>query len=413
MGVPGQPSPCEPLTTSADTAKRLASFKRDMEHCFLVAMRAGARTIAIRPHLDSGKGDGAWRNSLLLEPSVAYGGGGLSYEDVVLNPLADALSSAQARYKTEAQQLQQPLPRADFALQGEMSATVVRFPEQWRALVEKVRSRASAPGCPPVRIGVGLNFNRLDDLSSISQTHDSSRLSWAGWALGINDIGRGGGDVPKINGKAFGDTLRSVEFVSVSAYAPVSGPGFKQDELGNSAFMLVDQLEAVGVPGARALFKPAGPLDLMYGEVGLGGGAGYKGTQRATSPAEVALRPFFGVYGEHDAAHDPWAIPANAEFRREYYAKLESYLAGSAAIEPQFAFVWGKSSFDVLGVYDHGYDDAEVARGIQRHNCAVGAGLWDCFDGAAAPGAAGKESSGGAIDDDEAAAAVVTVSSGP
>jgi len=388
-GTQGQASPCDPLTAaSASTTARLARFRADMEHCFLASMRAGARTIAIRPHLDSGAGDGAWRNALLLEPSVAYGAGGLSYEDVVLNPIADALAGAQKRWAAEmAEQglLLQPLPQVDFALQGEMSTTAVRYPTEWRALVEPVRARASAPGCPPVRVGLGLNFNRLDDLSSVSQTHGSSRLSWASWALGLNDLGRAAKDgVPALDGRAVGELLRSVDFVSVSAYAPVSGPGFRPDELGNSAFMLVDQLEAIGVPGARdGLFKPDGPLDLVYGEIGLGGGSSYKGLTRASTAAEVALKPFFGVYGEHDPATDPWALPANAALRREFYAKLAAWLAPGAAnkrYDVRCAYLWSKASWDVLGIYDHGYYDGEVARGIRAYNCAAGTGLWDCAE---------------------------------
>jgi hypothetical protein len=394
-GVPNQPSPCQPLTPV-----NLADFKRGMEHCFLTALESGARTLAVRPHLDSGDGTGAWRNGLLLDPSRAYDGQ-YSYVDAMINPLADALASAQARWAPQAAAMMQPsLPQIDLALQGEMSATVVRYPGQWQALIEPTRKRASSSSTTTpdnknnnVRIGVGMNFNRLDDLSSMGQTHDSSRLSWAAWALGITDVFGAGskhaeGTVPKVDGPALGALLRSVDFVSISAYAPLSWPGFNPDELGNSAFMVVEQLEALGVPGAAdSLFKPFGPTELVYGEVGLGGGNSFKGTTRATSPSEVALRPFFGVYGDHssDSTLDPWAIPENSAFRREFFGKLSAWLeqgSKNKRFDVGGAYLWSKSSWDVLGVYDAGYHDPAIAEMLQRHNCLVGTAAWgDCGGG--------------------------------
>jgi hypothetical protein len=376
-GQPNSPSPCQPLTPA-----HLATFKQGIEHCLTTAFESGARVVAIRPHLDAGDGSGAWRNGLLLEPARRYDGQ-ISYVDAMLHPLADAIAGAQARWAPQALALGQPLPRVDFALQGEMSATVVRFSEQWRGLVEAVRARAAgaAATTDSVRIGVGMNFNRLDDLSSTGQTHNSSRLSWAAWALGLTDAGKGGADVPAVDGPALGALLRSVEFLSISAYAPISGPGFAPDELGNSAFMVVEQLVALGVPGATDgdLFAPSGPLELQYGEIGLGGGTSFKGHARAMSPAEVALRPFFGVYGERVANSDPWAIPANAAFRREFYAKLSAWLEPGAANKRYHvaaAYLWGHGSWDALGVYYFGYRDDAIATILRKHNCLVGMATW-------------------------------------
>jgi hypothetical protein len=49
--------------------------------------------------------------------------------------------------------------------------------------------------------------------------------------------------------------------------------------------------------------------------------------QVARTPSEVALRPFFGVYGPYTAARDPWSIPANAAFRKAFYYKALKWLA--------------------------------------------------------------------------------------
>lgn len=49
--------------------------------------------------------------------------------------------------------------------------------------------------------------------------------------------------------------------------------------------------------------------------------------QVAQTPSEVALRPFFGVYGRYTTAKDPWSIPANHAFREAFYYKAMEWLA--------------------------------------------------------------------------------------
>lgn len=63
------------------------------------------------------------------------------------------------------------------ALQGEMSATIMRFASQWGDLVQTLKDRVGSEHAD-VKIGIGLNYNRLDDVTSVSKTYDSSRFSW-------------------------------------------------------------------------------------------------------------------------------------------------------------------------------------------------------------------------------------------
>ena len=49
--------------------------------------------------------------------------------------------------------------------------------------------------------------------------------------------------------------------------------------------------------------------------------------QVARSPSEVALRPFFGIYGPYRTATDPWSIPANNAFRKTFYYKALQWLS--------------------------------------------------------------------------------------
>lgn len=57
-----------------------------------------------------------------------------------------------------------------------MSATGMRHPRDWAALAAPLRARVGP--LADVKMGVGLNFNRLDDTSSTGQTYGSSRVSW-------------------------------------------------------------------------------------------------------------------------------------------------------------------------------------------------------------------------------------------
>jgi hypothetical protein len=66
----------------------------------------------------------------------------------------------------------------------------------------------------------------------------------------------------------------------------------------------------------------------------------------------VALRPFFGIYGAYDPARDPWSIPANRAFLREFYSKALAWLAdpGNKTYKVASVFIWSMASWDVLGV---------------------------------------------------------------
>jgi hypothetical protein len=74
--------------------------------------------------------------------------------------------------------------------------------------------------------------------------------------------------------------------------------------------------------------------------------------QLARSPSEVGLRPFFGIYGPYNPARDPWSIPSNRAFLREFYSKALAWLAdpGNKTYKVASVFIWSMASWDVLGV---------------------------------------------------------------
>lgn len=65
--------------------------------------------------------------------------------------------------------------------------------------------------------------------------------------------------------------------------------------------------------------------------------------------AQVALRPFFGVYGAYEASRDPWSREGNGAFNREYYAKA--------------AEVWGGVGLGVGGLQWAGHPGGGAAQG--------------------------------------------------
>jgi hypothetical protein len=95
--------------------------------------------------------------------------------------------------------------------QGEMSATIMRYSSQWGALMPRLRDRVGAAQAD-VKMGVGLNFNRLDDTTSVSKTYGSSRMSWLAWLVGVEG---GSGDAPPIDANALRTLLsQQLDFVS-------------------------------------------------------------------------------------------------------------------------------------------------------------------------------------------------------
>ncbi|GBF88099.1 hypothetical protein Rsub_00811 [Raphidocelis subcapitata] len=376
----------------------VAEFRRGMRVCFAEALRLGL-AIAVRPHLDDGTGNGAWRNGLLFRPTERYGGA--SYQDlarppktnapeIMLDPLADALRGALE--DTRGHRSGGRKPTVYFAMQGEMSATVMRYPRDWAALAAALKSRVGP--LADVRLGIGLNFNRLDDTSSTAQTYTSSRASWLLWLLGATDgLGGGGGaGAPPIDAEGVRQLLGAIDFMGVSAYAPLSGPGFRSSELENAAFMLGDEMRAFGVD-LPALID-SGALELHYSEFGLGGGGAYAGASVAQGPGEVALRPFFGIYGPYARATDPWALPANKAFQREFYEKAAAWLSrtDNKTYRISAVFIWCLASWDVLAVYpesttaEGSYHDAAIAAAVRAHNSAVRG----FSSGGGAPPAAGR-----------------------
>eukprot|EP00775_Hariotina_reticulata_P013864 gene13864-13986_t len=360
------------------TAAMIAQYRSAMTLCFAEALRQGL-TLYIRPHLDDGTANGAWRNGLLLQPEQDYGG--FSYYGIMLAPIADALKQALSITAQEGSLRSLPgrnRPVVYFAMQGEMSATVMRYASQWNSVVDQMRATFATGTPADIKLGIGLNFNRLDDTTSVSKTYQSSRLSWLTWQLGLEGSDDQG--VPPVDVAGLKQLLRQqLDFVGISAYAPYTGPGMALKEFENAAFMFADEMRGTYGIDILQLIK-SGKLELQYSEFGLGAGGSYGGNQMASNPDQVAVRPFFGVYGPYSEARDPWSNVNNRAFLREFYSKALQWLAdpSQTTFEISSVFIWSMASWDVLGIYPEStipnqgsYRDPQIAEAIAAYNKAV------------------------------------------
>ena len=133
----------------AATSDAIERFRWAMQRCFQRAIDSNV-SIALSPHVDDGRGEGRWRNLLAFDPLEKRNG--YSYADVVLYPLAEAL---RAVVKAET--------KIYFGMQGEMSATVFKYPQSWRRLIPDLRQRLALSNAKPwnTHIGVNTNFNKI------------------------------------------------------------------------------------------------------------------------------------------------------------------------------------------------------------------------------------------------------------
>ncbi|KXZ41591.1 hypothetical protein GPECTOR_376g168 [Gonium pectorale] len=304
------------------TAASIASFRAGMELCFRRAVEEGLG-ISIVPHLDDGGKTAAWRNGLLFDPKKKYNG--FSYQQVMLDPIADALAAALAAKPSWVG----PIP-VWFALQGEMSATVIHHPNEYKALLSEMRQKLfrgmAAAGASEelvsvtrrlTQVGVSFNFNKVMQINTGGGAGGGSEASvlarfrgFGPFTTAINSlrglravvtgvadgavaaVGGGGGVdggagarrrllAPQVDVGALKSLFEAIDFLGISAYAAldaadfpssVRGVGSGGKALQNAAFTFFGEMKAelgIDVPAILARRK----IDLHYSEFGLGGGA--------------------------------------------------------------------------------------------------------------------------------------------
>lgn len=351
---------------------KIDEFERSMTICFTEAFRNGF-TPYLRPHLDDGYVRGIWRNGLLFSPIIQYGT--YTYKQIMLDPLAKALAGALRTVAAEGTLWPMPnleRPRVYVALQGEMSATMMRYTRDWASTIPDLR-RMIGTTLADVKVGVGLNFNALDQTE-----YSVAPNTGLGWMFGSGSRASRY-PVPSIDGAALNNLVNNeIDFIGISAYAPYSGPGMLLNEFENSAFNVGDSLRTLGNGIDLASLVNSGKLELHYSEFGIGGG-NEGNAAPAVSARMVGKQPWAGVAGFYSPSTDPWQIPSLQAYRTEFYSRTLDWLANPTIKTYMICdvFVWGMASWDLFGVYPDSstaqgtYRDANMVKQIARHNIKV------------------------------------------
>lgn len=358
--------------TPADEAA-IQRFKDAMQRCFQRAVDAGL-SIALTPHLDDGLGQGRWRNILVFDPLRSYGGH--SYADVVLYPLADALSA-----------VARPGTKIYFGMQGEMSATVFREPASWRSLAGTLKDRIAAGHDPAfrenVKVGLSTNFNKLCGcvgLDIIDPAEYVSRYP-ALW-----EQVKGQFDLDEI-----AKLYDAVDYLGMSSY-PSLYPNFPTSEIENALSQFDFEFSYFGLSINDLARKGK---EVHFSEYGVGGGISQNGDRKATDARGAALYPFFGIFGAYRRATDPWALydlgqpSATRDYLRYFYGKTLEYLRNGTRYKYRVdaAFLWNQASWDIQAIYpestssEGSYRDPVVVDMINAHNrAAMNPGPLTCTD---------------------------------
>jgi hypothetical protein len=285
--------------------------------------------IFILPHLDSGGRIQTWRNWFEFDPLDDISG--YSYEGLVLNSIADALTATTNRDT-----------RVELALSGEMGTSLFRHPESYRRIVQNLRGR---PGLKQLKIGISLNHGGIAGRGNQNGAEE----------IKLSNAGR----------RQMQSLLDECDFIGMSFYRPVSLHPSPDDFVrGIEHFMSEFAMHGLNVP----ITKP-----LHFSEVGIGGG--FHDNDVAPSPAKAVESPWAG---SGNPRVNPWATEAMRELRREYHRALLEFLATQPAKwNVSAAFFWSTGSWDPQGMRHQLFADAEIVAAVNQHNQSVAAGASD------------------------------------
>jgi hypothetical protein len=261
---------------------------------------------------------------------------------------------------------------------GDMSATLLRFTNDWMDLVPTVKDIIGSD-VADVKVGAGLSYNPLDAVEGAVTSAAGLFTSFIGDITGMADS-----SVPDIQIFNIKELLSDkLDFLGLSAFAPFSGANFATSEFMNSATQMATALSKL-VPGLdlTQLLK-TGKLELHYSEWGLGGGfKPLNGLEQLAASADAAAQqPWTGITGMYNKLIDPWVQGYLSIFRQTFFNKalqwVSSPLLGATSINVQQVFVWSKDSWDVFGIYPSSsstngtFRDLSIVRKIAAHNMGV------------------------------------------
>lgn len=315
--------------------------------------------LAVNARVDDGRSLGGWRNTLDFDPTKKYGS--YSYEEVVINPIADMLAAAAA-----------PNTQIDFTPQGEMGATVFFYPNQWVGVFNRARLRMQsgrAGGQGRVLVGLGTNNLKSCGCEYIGIVDAYEYLTKLESTFNASEY-----DLPAIKA-----AYMAADYVGISAYIPMPTPEFELCQLEGLLERMDRELKLYGLSLKELT---AAGKEIHYSEYGIGGGTSQNGNVPAKTAEEAAYTPFFGIEGPYACAKDPFDMCHSdiqnpvRDYRRYYYNSSAEYFArdGCQYHGIKTAYIWGTGSWDVLAVYtgdisnEGSWTDPVVVDTIRAHN---------------------------------------------
>ena len=325
-----------PQGCRAFTADNIGEFRDGMAACFAHAVASGAN-LAITPHLDDGDAKGVWRNNVIIDPipdgDTTCANNTTTYYCTMLKPLADAVQKAVI-----------PGTKVFFSTQGEMGATVFRYPNQYTKILSVIKSQIVEKYSPlnvsDIQVGLALNHESIFGKVPITQ----------------------------INAAEVRTLLKSSDFLGVSAYLqadPYPFPAMFDD-----AFNEVNhELGQIGID----LKIDTPNLAFAFTEIGIGGGI--KEGQAGRNRKECTGSTWDGIGSAYDVSKDPWQISDCRAARREFYCAAQHYLSEPFTWKIRQAYIWNSGSWDVQGISPgatasdgKGYGDPDIIKSLAEYN---------------------------------------------
>lgn len=346
------------------TEEEIERFTTAFGKCVQRAVDMGF-DIEVNVRVDDGRALEGWRNTLLFDPTKDYGR--WSYETAILNPIADILAGLDSYDK-----------QISMTVLGEMGATMFFYPEEWSAILERMRERIDSkrPNVPGVKLGIQQNNSKFCGcyaVGFVGKHEEFLKMLDDGFdpaAMGIS--------TDKVR-----ELYRNADYLGISAYIPMTSPNnFDLCDFEGLLQRTDNELAYFNL----SLSEITETTAIHYAETGVGGGAAQDGKTPARTADEAAFYPYWGIQGPHRCDLDPFKMcecdeitgECNSqnpvrEYRRNFYKSFSEYLNKggckySSSIE--VVYIWGTGSWDVLGVYnpDRSWMDPVVTKTIRDHN---------------------------------------------
>ncbi|KAL4440114.1 hypothetical protein ABPG75_003115 [Micractinium tetrahymenae] len=315
----------------------IARFRDSLKACMQLAVSRG-HDLSVNMHVDDATkgGLGGWRNTLLFSPLEPFGG--LSYVDVVLNPIADAIAGAMG-----------PSTQVWLTMQGEMGATVFFYSKDWQQVAADMRSLIADGGGAGSRVHVGLGINNAKLCGCILVPIVDQREYLAKFPAAFQAV-KGEFDLPAIQ-----SMFSAIDYVGLSAYIPQANINFQPCDLEGLMTRLDQEFAFYGLTLKDLL---AAGKEIHWSEFGVGGGTSPQGDKKATTAEEAAYTPFFGMSGAYTRAKDPFILydlsqPSPVrDYARYFYNQTAAYLRqGGCDYRVGHVYVWNLPSWDVQALY--------------------------------------------------------------